>query len=139
MTYLIITIGIWLVAAAQVAAWLSRTWSPRLGRARTRAVLIKSGVGAVVVLAGVRALAPPPAAWSWLWLILSALVGVGLAGAIRRWSALPWRDPKRESKRDPDRDPKDVSKPAPRGGERAAIAGTAVYVAIGAGLLAVLA
>jgi hypothetical protein len=117
MSFLII--GVWLLAAAVVALWLGRTWSPRAARARTRATLVTSGVDAVVILAVVRAVAPPPAAWSWLWLVAAALIGVGLAGAVRRWPTLPWRERS--------------------AGERSAVAGTVVYAAVGAGLLAVLA
>jgi hypothetical protein len=121
MTFLIS--GVWLVAAALVALWVCRAWSSRWNRARTRAVLVKSGTDAIVVLAAVRAIDPPPAAWRWLWLVAAACVGVGLAGALVHWPGLPWRDPRRGR----------------RAGERSAMAGTVAYAAVGAGLLAVLA
>jgi hypothetical protein len=120
-------IAVWLFAAALVALWLARTWSPRRARARTRATLITSGVDVVVVLALVRGIAPPPPAWSWLWLVAAALVGVGLAGAVRRWPALPWREPPRGRSA------------GRRAGDKRAIAGAAVYAAVGSVLLIALA
>jgi hypothetical protein len=148
---LFLIVGVWLLAAAMVAVWLCRTWSPRRGRARTRAVLITSGTDAVVILAAVRAIAPPPPAWAWLWLVAAALVGVGLAGAVRRWPALPWREPKpgraagARTAAAGERTAVGGARTAVAGertaaaGARTAAAGAIVYAAVGAGLLAVLA
>lgn len=121
----IVNIALWLLAAALSALWLGRTWSERSYHARTRATLITSGVDVVVALALVRALAPPPGIWSWLWLPAAAIVGLGLAGAIRRWSSLPWRLPKGAE-----------SGPQPTG---KAIAGAVAYAVVGAAMVAVLA
>lgn len=120
-------IAVWLLCAAMVILWLARTWSPGRVRARTRATLITAAVDAIVILAVVRAIAPPPPAWSWLWVVAAALVGVGVAGAIGRWPELPWRaaDPERRAGR--------------RTTDRRAIAGTVVYAAVGAVFLVALA
>ncbi len=122
----IVTVVLWLVAAVVLALWLGRTWSSTTLRGdTTRKKLITSGVDAVVALAFVRAVAPPPGAWSWSWPIAAGIVGLGLAGAIRQWSALPWRKPKQ-----------DPHASAPRA---RAVAGTAAYAVVGAALVALLA
>jgi hypothetical protein len=110
------------VAAAVVTAQVLRAWSVRFA-ARDRYALVSATVDAVVVLAAVRAVAPPPVALSWLWVAAAGAVGFGVAGAILRWPALAWTPAAGDG--------------AGRSRRRAALA--AVYAAVGAGLLVVLA
>jgi hypothetical protein len=121
----IVNIALWLLAAALAALWLGRTASRGTFRAKTRVTLITAGVDVMVALALVRALAPPPGVWSWLWLPAAAVVGLGLAGAIRRWSHLPWRRPK-------------GTEPGPQPTGRT-ITGALAYAALGAAMVVVLA
>lgn len=122
---LALTVGLWLFAILLLLRWLGRTWSSSRFRARTRGHLVASAVDLVVALAAVRAIAPPPGPWSWLWLPAAALTGIGLAGAVRRWSDLPWR----------------VTEPGePRpAGDRRAVAGAVARVVVGTSLVALLA
>ena len=55
-----------------------------------RPVRARAGaVDAVVLLALVRAVAPPPGLWSWAWVAAAGVVGLGVAHAALRWSQLP--------------------------------------------------
>ncbi|MHA6623622.1 hypothetical protein [Pseudonocardia sp. DLS-67] len=103
-----------LVALAMVANQVLRAWSRGRFAAPGRYELVGSTVDAVVALALVRAVAPPPDALSWVWVAAAAAVGVGVAGAILRWPTLGWA-----------------------GGHRRLLA--AGYAVAGAGVLAVLA
>ncbi len=53
--------------------------------ARNRDRLLRSGVDAVVLLAMVRALFPPPVGASWLWVAAVVGVGSGAAGLLSTW------------------------------------------------------
>jgi len=57
--------------------------------AADRAALVRAAVDAVVVLALVRAVAPPPGIWSWVWVVAAGVVGFGVARAALRWPHLP--------------------------------------------------
>ena len=37
----------------------------------------------------VRAIAPPPGIWSWVWVVAAGVVGLGVARAALRWPHLP--------------------------------------------------
>ncbi|OZM82768.1 hypothetical protein CFP66_08765 [Pseudonocardia sp. MH-G8] len=112
------------VALAMVTGQVLRAWSVRFA-APDRYVLVSAGVEAVVALAAVRAVAPPPVPLSWLWVVAVGAVGFGLAGAVLRWPTLGWAPTGEDG---PDRG---VAR------RRAALA--AVYAVIGAGALVVLA
>jgi hypothetical protein len=77
------------VALAMVTGQVLRAWSVRFA-APDRYVLVGSTVEAVVVLAAVRAVAPPPVPLSWLWVAAAGAVGFGIAGAVLRWPTLGW-------------------------------------------------
>jgi ABC-type enterochelin transport system permease subunit len=79
-----------LVALATVAGQVLRTWSRGRFAAPSRYELVGSTVDAVVALALVRAVAPPPEPLSWLWVAAAVAVGGGMAGAVLRWPALRW-------------------------------------------------
>ena len=78
-----------LVAAYAVVVLLLRARSTGRQAAADRATLVRAAVDAVVVLALVRAVAPPPGLWSWLWVAAAGVVGVGVARAALRWPHLP--------------------------------------------------
>jgi hypothetical protein len=77
------------VALAMVTVQVLRAWSVRFA-APDRYVLVGSTVEAVVALAAVRAVAPPPVPLSWLWVVAAGAVGFGIAGAVLRWPTLGW-------------------------------------------------
>ncbi|MFC5236964.1 hypothetical protein [Pseudonocardia zijingensis] len=79
-----------LVALAMVAHHVLRTWSRGRFAAPGRYELVGSTVDAVVALALVRAVAPPPEALSWVWVAAAVAVGAGAAGALLRWPVLGW-------------------------------------------------
>jgi hypothetical protein len=78
-----------LVAVYAVAMLLLRVRASGRWAATHRAALVRSAVDAVVVLALVRAVAPPPGPWSWAWVAAAGAVGVGVAGVVLRWPHLP--------------------------------------------------
>jgi len=77
------------VGAYAVVVLLVRTRSTGRLAAADRAALVRAAVDAVVVLALVRAVAPPPGIWSWVWVVAAGVVGFGVARAALRWPHLP--------------------------------------------------
>lgn len=77
------------VGAYAVVVLLLRTRSTGRLAAADRAALVRAAVDAVVVLALVRALAPPPGIWTWVWVVAAGVVGIGVALAALRWPHLP--------------------------------------------------
>ena len=86
---MIIGIVVWVLAAVAVALFVARAWSRGALAATGRGPLARSGVDAVVALALVRALAPPPGLGVWFWVLAGVAVGVGAAGLILRRRSLP--------------------------------------------------
>ncbi len=86
---MIIGIVLWVLAAAAVIWFVARAWSPGPLLVTGRGQVARSGVDAVVALALVRALAPPPGLAVWLWVAAALAVGVGAAGLVLRWRTLP--------------------------------------------------
>lgn len=120
-----------LVTAWTVSASILRGWSPSFLRARRRGQLISAPVDPIVVLALVRVIAPPPGPWVWLWLLPAAAVGLGSAGAIRRWPQLGWTTPvSQTSKRRP------TDRPA-RIGAAWRVLFSCCYLAVGATLVVI--
>lgn len=78
-----------LVAAYAVVVLVLRARPTGRLAAADRSALVRAAVDAVVVLALVRAVAPPPGIWSWLWVAAAGAVGVGVARAALRWPHLP--------------------------------------------------
>ena len=76
------------VGTYAVVVLLLRTRSTGRLAAADRAALVRAAVDAVVVLALVRAVAPPPGIWSWVW-VVAGVVGFGVARAALRWPHLP--------------------------------------------------
>ncbi|GAA1170491.1 hypothetical protein GCM10009608_03630 [Pseudonocardia alaniniphila] len=99
-----------------------RAWSRGAFAAPSRFVLVSSTVDAVVALAFMRAVVPPPGLLSWVWVIAAVAVGIGIAGVILRWPTVGWDAP--------------TSRPS-RPAMRAVLTG--IYAAAGAGLVVVLA
>lgn len=79
----------WFVTLQVLHAWASGRWA-----APDRFRLVADAVDSIAVLALVRALAAPVGVWSWVWVLAVAVVGFALAGAVLRWSSLPWHAPK---------------------------------------------
>jgi hypothetical protein len=121
-------IGLWLFAAMMIGNQVLRAWSRGAFAAPSRFVFVSSTVDAVVVLAFVRAVAPPPGLLSWAWVIAAVGVGIGIAGVILRWPTLGWDTPSTENT---------PTSRASRPTMRAVLAG--IYAAVGAGLVVVLA
>jgi hypothetical protein len=121
-------IGVWLFAAVMIGNQVLRAWSRGAFAAPTRFVLVSSTVDAVVLLALVRAVVPPPGLLSWAWVIAAVGVGIGIAGVILRWPTLGWDTPSTENA--------PTSRPS-RPAMRAVLAG--IYAVVGAGLVIVLA
>ena len=61
-----------LVGAYAVVVLLLRARSTGRLAAVDRAALVRAAVDAVVVLALVRAVAPPPGSWSWVWVVAAS-------------------------------------------------------------------
>src|ERR1700754_519125 len=120
-------IGLWLFAVMMTGNQVLRAWSRGAFAAPNRFVLVSSTVDAVVVLAFVRAVLPPPGLLSWGWVIAAVGVGIGIAGAILRWPTLGWDAPS------PENTPPRASRPT----VRAILAG--IYAVVGAGLVVVFA
>jgi hypothetical protein len=78
-----------LVAGYAVVALLLRARPTGRWAAGDRFALVRAVVDAVVLLAVVRAVAPPPGLWSWAWVAAAGVVGLGVARAALRWSHLP--------------------------------------------------
>ena len=78
-----------LVGAYAVVVLLLRARSTGRLAAADRAALVRAAVDAVVVLALVRAVVPPPGIWSWVWVVAAGVVGLGVARAALRWPHLP--------------------------------------------------
>jgi hypothetical protein len=78
-----------LVAGYAVVALLLRARQVGRWAAGDRFALVRAAVDAVVLLALVRAVAPPPGLWSWAWVAAAGVVGLGVARAALRWSHLP--------------------------------------------------
>jgi hypothetical protein len=76
----------WLLTAGLVVLVVARAWGA--GGAHRA---LRSGIDAVVALAAVRALYPPPGWASWLWVVAVVAVGCGAAGLVLhqrgRWTA----------------------------------------------------
>ncbi|WP_433556806.1 hypothetical protein ACQPWY_32765 [Pseudonocardia xinjiangensis] len=89
----LVGIVVWSASAWYVGAQVLRAWSRGTYAAPDRLVLISSTVDAVVILAVVRAVVPPPGLLSWAWVAATAAVGAGIAGAVLRWPALGWAVP----------------------------------------------
>jgi len=121
-------IGLRLFAAVLIGNQLLRAWSQGAFAAPSRFVLVSSTVDAVVALAFVRAVVPPPGLMSWAWVIAAVGVGIGIAGVILRWPTLGWDAPNTENT---------PTSRASRPTVRAVLAG--VYAVVGAGLVVVLA
>jgi hypothetical protein len=121
-------IGVWLFAALMIGNQVLRAWSRGAFAAPNRYALVSSTVDAVVVLAVVRAVMPPPGLFSWVWVIAAVGVGIGIAGVILRWPTLGWDAPNTENA---------PTSRASRPTVRAVLAG--VYAVVGAGLVVVLA
>jgi hypothetical protein len=121
-------IGLWLFAVLMTGNQLLRTWSQGASAAPSRFALVSSTVDAVVVLAFVRAVVPPPDLLSWAWVIAAVGVGIGIAGVILRWPEVGWDVPSTENA--------PASHPS-RPTMRAVLTG--IYAAGGAGLVVVLA
>ncbi|GAA3071231.1 hypothetical protein GCM10010464_39370 [Pseudonocardia yunnanensis] len=115
-------IGLWLFAVMMTGNQVLRAWSRGAFAAPSRFVLVSSTVDAVVALAFVRAVIPPPGLLSWAWVIAAVAVGIGIAGVILRWPTLGWGAPT-----------SGTSRPT----MRAVL--TAIYAAVGAGMVVVLA
>lgn len=81
---MIIAAVFWLITVATVGLFVTRAWRG----VRDRDRLVRSAVDAVVMLAAVRALFPPPGWGSWLWVAAVVATGVGVAGAVVRWRRL---------------------------------------------------
>lgn len=79
----------WSVAGWAVVVLLLRARPTGRWAAGDRAGLVRAAVDAVVVLAVVRAVAPPPGAWSWAWVAAAGVVGLGVARTALRWPHLP--------------------------------------------------
>jgi len=77
-----------LVAAYAVVALLLRARPAGRWAATDRSALVRATVDAVVLLALVRAVAPPPGLWSWAWVAAAGVVGLGVARAALRWPRL---------------------------------------------------
>ena len=84
-----IAAAVGLVGAYAVVVLLLRARSTGRRAAADRAALVRAAVDAVVVLALVRAVAPPPGIWSWAWVAAAGVVGLGVARAALRWPQLP--------------------------------------------------
>jgi hypothetical protein len=121
-------IGLWSVAAVMIGNQVLRAWSRRAFAAPDRYALVSSTVDAVVVLAFVRAVMPPPGLLSWVWVIAAGGVGIGIAGVILRWPTLGWDAPSTENA---------PTSRASRPTMRAVLAG--IHAVVGAGLVVVLA
>jgi hypothetical protein len=121
-------IGLWLFAVVMIGNQVLRAWSQGAFAAPDRYALVSSTVDAVVVLALVRAVMPPPGLLSWAWVIAAVGVGIGFAGVILRWPTLGWDTPRTEDA--------PTSRPS-RPTMRAILSG--IYAAGGAGLVVVLA
>jgi hypothetical protein len=91
----VVVIMLWLGAAGLVGWQLVRAWSHGRFAAQTRRDLVGSTVDAAVLLAAVRAIAPPPGLLSWLWVAAVVALGTGVAGVILRWPRLSWTRPDR--------------------------------------------
>jgi hypothetical protein len=78
-----------LVALYAVVALLLRARPTGRWVAGDRSALVRAAVDAVVLLALVRAVAPPPGPWSWAWVAAAGVVGLGVARAALRWPHLP--------------------------------------------------
>lgn len=95
---MIISVACWALAATFVMIFVGRAWALAPLRAKDTAHVVRAGVDAVVALAVVRALFPPPGWTSWIWVLAVGAVGVGLAGLVltrtsrpaarRRWPTL---------------------------------------------------
>jgi protein-S-isoprenylcysteine O-methyltransferase Ste14 len=84
--------------ASLTTAWTAivlalRAWSSGPHAATSRYALVSATVDAVVVLALVRAVVEPSPPLSWMWVIATVAVGIGVAGAILRWHTLGWTRP----------------------------------------------
>jgi DMSO/TMAO reductase YedYZ heme-binding membrane subunit len=93
----VVPIVLWLGAVALVAWQLLRAWSGRRFAARTRRDLVSATVDAAVMLAVIRAVAPPPGLLSWAWVAAVVALGAGIAGAALRWRRLGWTRPDRQN------------------------------------------
>jgi len=91
----VLLVVVFFVGLQVLHAWGTGRWS-----AQDRYRLVADAVDSIVVLALVRALAPPLGPWSWVWVLAVAAVGFALAGAALRWRTLPWDAPKPKRKLD---------------------------------------
>jgi len=76
----VIAVVVGLVGAYAVGVLLLRARSTGRLAAVDRAALVRAAVDAV---------APPPGAWSWVWVVAAGVVGFGVARAALRWPHLP--------------------------------------------------
>lgn len=86
---MIIQVVFWVLSVAFVTIFVGRAWSLGPLRAKSRDQVVRSAIDAVVVLAAVRALFPPPDWASWLWVVATVAVGIGIAGVIIGWRSWP--------------------------------------------------
>ncbi len=78
----------WAVAVYAVVLLVLRVRTTGRFAADDRAVVVRAAVDAVVVLALVRAVAPPPGVGAWAWVLAAGAVGGAVAGAVSRWPRL---------------------------------------------------
>jgi hypothetical protein len=123
-----LAIGLWLFAVMLIGNQMLRAWSQGAFAAPNRFVLVSSTVDAIVALAFVRAVIPPPGLLSWAWVIAAVGVGIGIAGVILRWPTVGWDAPSTENA---------PTSPPSRPTAREVLTG--IYAAGGAGLVVVLA
>lgn len=112
------------IVAVFLFVLLGRTWGRGRLAGRDRYALISTTVDASVAATLARVLVMPQGAASWGWVVACGLIGLGIAGAVLRWSSLAWDAPAPGKDRPP--------RPRRR------MAQSAVYVVVGAAIVAVL-
>lgn len=96
---MIIAAVFWLLTVVTVALFVRRAWRPSPAPSTDgapaslgggdRSRLVRSAVDAIVMLAIVRALFPPPGWGSWLWSVAVVAASLGVAGVIVGWRRHP--------------------------------------------------
>ncbi len=95
MTYPDIVVAAVVLMFAALFAAASLTSGPFA--AKSRIAIVTGGLEAVLALALGWALAPWSIVGAGWWLVPVALVAAGAAGAVMRWSELPWRRPRKST------------------------------------------